>query len=967
MTAAQWQRVKDVTADALERKAADRGAFLAGACSDDPLVYREAQRLISEAADSSDSFLSDPPLPLRHLLQQHSLPGPYFSAGQMVAGRFEILQFLNRGGMGEVYSAMDLELREKVALKTIRPAIASSPSVIGRFKQEVRQARRIAHTNVCHVYDLFSHEPPSGKPVWFLTMELLEGITLAEQIAGAGPLTMDKALPLIRDMVNALSAAHDLGIVHRDFKPNNVMLVRAGPETERAVVTDFGLAQNVNSELKDTAGTPAYIAPEQAAGGVIDPAADQFSLGLVIAEILTGKPPKLDRSAPAEAKQQLESWLSSQRHVLNSRARATISRCLAFRPEKRFGHVRDVLSELDGSRDTIWKRRALAGALAALAVTAVLAIAALAGGDERVNNVLRLTPETDHSNSPSLSRDGKWVVYASNRAETGNSDIWIDSTRGGAARRLTTNPAADTDPSLSPDGRQVAFRSERENSGIYVVGADGSNERLLFPGGRSPIFSPDGRFIAFWIGDPDDSAPSGELYITSLAGGSPRRLAADFIDARYPAWSPDGRFLVFEGCRAEFGPFPACTDLWISHADGPGSVQTGAMPLLEADKIDLYPHQKVWRGDDILVSGKRGTGIDALWALTISRTTMRVVGKPRQLTLGEAREHEPSVAANGTIAFSRLSGALHTWRIALDASGEPARASKLTDAPIGECCPSASPDGRYLFFTRRIQTVKDLFRKDLTTGADSVLLMSPEEKSWPVPDVDGKKVAFESRHEQESSIELLVQDQPLRKLCVGCSHPTSWFGDHEIFHASPKGGIALLNVDTGVSRTVLSGTAGMTLGEADWNPDNEYLLFAASTNGATKQVFAVQFPESGGAAEGPWVPLTPQPQMAERPRWSNGGKMFFYLSNRDGYLCVWGQRFVPRATSLEKPFPVFHYHDYPRFSPNRADPASRGFSVADNSIFLNVGESIETVWVGMLGPPSITSFLRDRLIARVSR
>jgi Tol biopolymer transport system component len=601
-----------------------------------------------------------------------------------------------------------------------------------------------------------------------------------------------------------------------------------------------------------------------------------------------------------------------------------------------------------------------------LVLLGILAVAALANHEDQVSDLLRLTPETDYSSSPSLSSDGRWIVYSTNRAESGNEDIWIDSAKGQAARRLTTNPAADLDPAISPDGRLIAFRSERENGGIYLIDSDGSHEHLLIPGGRSPSFSPDGRSIAYWIGDPDDSAPSGELYVKSLADGATRRIAPGFVDARYPAWSPDGRFLLLNGCAAGSTSFPACQDLWVARTEGSALVQTGAIPLLETENIALNPLPSAWRGNAIFVSGRVGAGIDALWELTIGKD-MRVTGKPRQLTVGEAREHGPSVTANGTVAFSRISGALHTWRIAVDTSGGPARATKLTDAPIGDCCPAVSRDGRFLFFTRRIQIVKDLFRKDLSSGVDSVLVVSPEEKFWPVPDAVGEKVAFESRHESESSIHLVVGDKPPRKLCAGCSHPTSWLGEKAIFHTSQTGGISLLDTETGVSNTVLQGAAGVTLGEADWNPQNEYLLFTAGTGGTTRQVHAVRFRKSTGHAEGPWLLLTPDPQMAERPRWSTGGKTFFYLSNRDGYVCVWGQRFVPGTTQTEKPFPVYHYHDYPRFSPNRAVPVSRGFSVAGNSIFLNVGESIETVWVGSFGTPSLASLLRSRMLSEFYR
>jgi eukaryotic-like serine/threonine-protein kinase len=733
MTLAQWQRVKEVTADALELEAAHRGAFVAAACGDDEQVHREVLRLVSEAAKSSTDFLSDPPARLWRTLQQRDSVMPYFSPGQVVAGRFEILQFLNRGGMGEVYLAMDRELRERMALKTIRPAIASSMEVIDRFKQEVSHTRRVTHPNVCRVYDLFSHERSTGDPAWFLTMELLEGQTLGERIATSGPMPMKRALLLIRDMVAALSAAHDMGIVHRDFKPNNVMLVKSGPGTERAVVTDFGLAANVDSPFREIAGTPAFIAPEQAAGGAPGPAADQFSLGLVICEILTGKRPVLDRASPAEARRELESWLSRQ-PLLNSRARSTIARCLAFQPTGRFGNVRDVIDVIDGSKE---RRRARALAWMAAAATMVaVVVAGVASADwgDRLTDARRLTPETDYSSSPSLSRNGKWVAYSSNRGEAGNLDIWLDSASGGAARRLTTNPAQDTDPTIAPNGKSVAFRSERDGGGIYLADANGSAERSLVRGGRSPVFSPDGRFIAYWTGDADDSVPSGQLYITSPSGGLPRRLVSDFLVARYPAWSPDGQYLVFEGCRANTEFFPACNEFWIARTDGGAVVNTGTLAALQAKNVLLsqFSHQKAWRDGRIFFGARRST-IDALWEVTISSKDMRIIGTPRQVTPGETREYDPSLGASSIAALGRLSGALHVWRIALDPTGGPARATKLTDAPFGECCPAAASDGQSLFFTRRLNGVKDLFRKDLVSGAESLALTSPEEKSWPVP------------------------------------------------------------------------------------------------------------------------------------------------------------------------------------------------------------------------------------------
>ena len=962
MTAAQWQKVKEVTADAFELEPSRRPRFVADACRDDSSVCREVLRLIHEAGVAGEDFLADAPLTLHQVLRQHAPPDPSFPAGSLVAGRFEILQFLNRGGMGEVYAALDTELKERVALKTIRPAIASSTSVIERFKQEVRQTRRIAHRNVCRVYDLFSHSQPPADPVWFLTMELLEGVSLAELIA-AGPIPLGGALPLIRDMAAALSAAHAVGIVHRDFKPNNVMIVPSEGGAERAVVTDFGLALDIANDTPDTACTPAYVAPEQAAGAGPSPAADQYSLGLVIAEMLTGKRPGRDGTSAAAAKAELESWFAHQpRAALQPRARAALERCLALRPEDRFQNLADLVSTLDGSLSRRRTKRWAAAALAAATLAAVIAVAERAESPDRVTGATRLTPDTDWSAAPSFSRDGTRIAYASNRAEPGNIDIWLDTVRGGAPRRLTINPAEDTDPTIAPDGQSVVFHSERAGGGLYVISAAGGAERLLAPAGRSPAFSPDGRLVAYWTGDPDESAPSGQLYVTSLTG-PPRRIAADFAYARYPAWSPDGRFLVFEGCRNTTRPYPACTEFWIAPPDGSQIVDTGAMAALNAGGITLFPHQKTWFGNRIFFGGRRGA-IDALWEIELSPRIMRIAGKPRQVTLGEAREREPSLAATGAIAFGRLTGALHIWRISR-AAGADAVQTKITDDRAQDSCPAVSADGRWLFFTRKVRDVRDLFRRDLDSGAESMILASPADKLWPLPAAGGSTVAFESREADRFSIDLAGQSGSVRTLCAGCSHPTSWFaGERAIFYATSKGEIALLDASTGISRTVLSGPDGMVLADAVWSPANQHLLFTAGAAGNNRQVYSVAFPKSAASPRGPWLLLTPEPQAAERPQWGSDGKSFVYLSSRDRHLCLWGQDFTPGERTPRPSYVVMHYHDYPRFSPQRTSPVVRGLAVSGASIFLNIGEGTETIWTGQLRPPSLLSSLRELLLPK---
>jgi len=945
-----------VTADALELEPHAQPEFVAAACGDDADVYGEVLRLLAEAKCSRDDFLSSFSMRLPSLLAQPAEPKPCFSRGQIVAGRFRIERFISSGGMGEVYSAMDMELREIVALKTIRPAIANSTVAIERFKQEVSQSRRITHPNVCRVYDMFSHEEPSGESLWFLTMELLDGRTLGESLAADGPRRIDQAVPLIRDMVVALGAAHALGIVHRDFKPNNVMLVKKGTEPERAIVTDFGLALNVITEhvvsgAEAAAGTPAYMAPEQWAGKSVGVATDQFALGLVICEMLTGTRPELDGKSAGESRRQLRAWLKRQpRRAIDSRLRRVIVRCLQFDPEDRFRDVLEIPPVMDGSHLRSRVRRALVVACLAVPLVVTLFLG-VTEWTERVKDAVPLTSETGLSGAPSISKDGRWVAYQSDRAQPGNLDIWIQPTAGGQARRLTTDPAIDDDPTLSPDGRLVAFRSERKGGGIYIVPADGSGERLLVAGGRSPAFSPDGRWIAYWKGTRDDAAPSGELYKISPHGGPPIRLAGDFADARYPTWNSNGQSLLFEGCRSNTSALSTCTEWWIMRAEGGPAVDSGALKLLRSLQILVVtPPVKSWLGDEVLFSAAHGP-VTALWALPLPPALSHPTGAPRQITSGDVNERDPSVASTGTIAFGQITGALHIWRVPLQAGG-PAHDTRLTNEKGKDGGPSVSHDGRWLYFIRGSGGVTQLIVMDLTTGQESPLQFSDDAKFSLVASPTGDRVAVETRHLTDSAIWVVGREGRARKLCSGCSHPTSWFaGGDAILCVTSKGEIAKLNAVTGRSTVVLSPQPDSSLSGGDWSAAHEYLLFLAARHGESRRAFAVRLPQVAETPQGGWIPVSADDAEMELPHWSNDGRTIFFLSKRDGNNCLWGLKFDPAGRrAIGKPFPLMHYHD-PRVTPDRASPVARGLAVSQDSVFLNVGEVTDTVWVGRLTAP----------------
>ena len=370
MNSERWEQIKDIFDAALQRPASEREGFVSTACSGDSELRAEIFNLLAGDARAG-SFLET--LAIQGIASHVQTRSRYsLSPGDRICDRFEILRFLGEGGMGQVYEALDTELGQRVALKTIHPDIVSDPTALLRFKQEVQLTRRVTHPNICRTFDLERHtSPPDSNglrnEITFLTMELLEGETLSDLLRRKGPLETSEALPLAEQMAEALGAAHDAGVVHRDFKPSNVLLIPSGLAT-RVVVSDFGLARAVlppgnlsgaatKSSMTATGrvlGTMVYMAPEQLERGEATPATDIYALGLVLYEMVAGRRPFEDEIPFAEISKRLKQPPPPLRgHVdrLDPRWEATIFKCLEATPSARFLKAADVVHALQGSSD----------------------------------------------------------------------------------------------------------------------------------------------------------------------------------------------------------------------------------------------------------------------------------------------------------------------------------------------------------------------------------------------------------------------------------------------------------------------------------------------------------------------------------------------------------------------------------------------------------------------------------------
>jgi tetratricopeptide (TPR) repeat protein len=276
---------------------------------------------------------------------QPNVETPVLPPGTLLAGRYELISTLGVGGMGAVYKAFDRQLTRVVALKTILPELASSTMALKRFKQEVLHAQQVVHKNVVRIFDLGEDGPTK-----FITMDFIAGRDLKEVIKERGKFDPKEAVGIIREVCSALEAAHAAGVVHRDLKPQNIMMENDG----HVLVMDFGIAQSGQTKgstlTVGVVGTPDYMSPEQALSGEIDARSDIFSLGIIFYEMLTGK-------IPLQAASMLETMFKRTKEPavppaeidpsVPKSANDIIMKCLEIERDKRYSSFTEILADLE--------------------------------------------------------------------------------------------------------------------------------------------------------------------------------------------------------------------------------------------------------------------------------------------------------------------------------------------------------------------------------------------------------------------------------------------------------------------------------------------------------------------------------------------------------------------------------------------------------------------------------------------
>jgi Tol biopolymer transport system component len=659
--------------------------------------------------------------------------------------------------MATVYLAEDLRHHRQVAVKVLRPELAAT---LGpeRFLQEIETAARFQHPHILPVHD-------SGEVQGFLyyVMPYVEGESLRTRLARHGELPIHDAVKILLEVTDALAYAHQRGVVHRDIKPDNVML-----SGRHALVMDFGVAKAVSEatgrQSLTTAGvalgTPAYMAPEQAAAEPnIDHRVDLYAVGALGYELISGTPPFTGRTAQevlAAHMTQRPEPLSARRHACPPGLEAVIMKCLEKRPADRWQTAEELLARLEPlatpsggttptatrpadavsgpSRRFPWSRSLIAAA-AVLALAGVLTFALTRAPPEiRLGRRVQLTLDPGLEIDPALSPDGGLVAFAA--GPLGQTCLYVRQVDGGAPVAITPESGGFARvPRWSPEGRRLLFLSDR---GLEVIPALGGASKLVLPVQQGTwsdgTWSPEGRSIAYALGD--------SVYVQSLEGGAARRLAR-LPEAHSCAWSPDGHWIAcVSGNRwfvtnNEFGNIAASSVWLIPAASGT------AVRVTDDESLNMSPAWLPGRPSLLFVSNRDG-GRD------IFQVTLTRAGRPARdaarLTTGLNAAGVSLPADGRRLAYAAFTETSNIWTLPIPTSGIASvnQAEPVTSGTQVIERFDVSPDGRWLAFDSDRGGTQQIYRVPLAGGETEQLTAGSEPAFDPSVSPDGREIAYHS-------------------------------------------------------------------------------------------------------------------------------------------------------------------------------------------------------------------------------
>jgi len=849
------ERVEEVYYAAIVRAPGERAAFLDAACSGDDALRREVEALLAQEGAAS-RFLAAPAAEAAARLLSQNL-------GSSIVGRqlgpYRVTDLLGAGGMGEVYRARDTKLGRDVAIKVLPRVFTADPDRLARFE---REARILAALNHPHIATIHGVEELDG--VEALVLELVDGPTLAERIAH-GPLPIKEALGIMRQIADALEAAHEKGIIHRDLKPANVKLTPEG----RVKVLDFGLAKAVAGEgafpdlshaptltataLGDGAivGTPAYMSPEQARGQAVDKRTDIWAFGCVLYEMLAG------RAAFAGATiSDLIAAILEREPKWDALPQATprtighlVRKCLDKDPRRRLRDIGDARIELE---DSISAPAQDDPALEPTAITRRAALSALSGA-------------------------------AVGAAATGV--FAISRYRGAVPRDLTRFSIAMPEGevhlaslfnrvAISPDGTRVAFNT-RDPSGVANlhtrVRSDLESKRVKeVVNGIDPFFSPDGRWVGFALNG------GGGIRKVAVSGGAPVTISN--TENFGATWAADDTIYFVSAIPGGL--------MRITAAGGPPA-EAATIDFATGERLHKYPHA-LPGGKAILltVATKDSESFDDAQIAAFSVGT----GQRRVLVEGGTR---PRYSPSGHLVYARNSNLLAVPfdPERLEVSGQPVTVLEgvLMSRNTGVANFDISASGDLVYIPGKADGgTRTLFWVD-RSGTPERLALPPRSYLHPRISLDARKLAIEI---EGSNHDIYVYDFASGVLSNmttdGVSHWPVWSPDDTQigYRAGPMGRYQLWQMPADRSRAAVHVPAeGYSQNAESYSPDGRAIAYTVNTPGAPPQIAVVSL------QDGRQHPLNDTKYAQGSPKFSPDGRWLAYCSNESGKPQVYVQAF----------------------------------------------------------------------------
>ena len=870
---------------------------------------------------------------------------------EALSERYVLVRELGQGGMATVYLAEDLKHHRKVALKVLRPELAAT---IGpeRFFREIEVAARLQHPHILPLHD-------SGEAQGFLyyVMPFVDGENLRGRLTRHGELPIHDAVKLLTEVADAIAYAHAQGVVHRDIKPDNVLL-----SGRHALVTDFGVAKAVSEatgrQILTTAGialgTPAYMAPEQAtADPQLDHRVDIYALGVMGYELLAGRPPFTGVSSQevlaAHVTQQPQP-ISTHRPAVPAALATIIMKCLAKRPADRWQSADELLAQLEqqltpsggmtptqtrpasavaGSRSA-FRWGVIAAVVLALAIGGLLLARGPSSQAPTLGRRAALTRDPGLEMNPAVSPDGKLVAYS--RMLPAETRLVVQQLAGGEPVTVGRWPSAYAAlPAWSPDGARLLYTSPR---GLEVIPALGGVSRLLVTQSSDGslgwgAWAPHGSEIVYSSGD--------TLYIRDLKADTSRFLLKG-EQPHSPVWSPDGQWIAYVSGNPQYPTFAniAPSSIWVVRP-------TGGAPVRITDDRPLHS-SPVWLPDSrglLYVSDKDG-GRD-VYFVRLSRSG-GPSGAPARLTTG-LRPHTISLSSDGrALTYAVYTETSNIAAVALK-SGRSVSLREARPVTTGSQVIegfSISPDGRWLVFDSDRNGNQDIWRMPVDGSSPPELLSAgPEDEFQPAYSADGRFVAFHATRSGSIRDLYIVPSEGGQRLRIVVPTPnnlaprlspdgrsvlyTVW-GEGDVTQAAARRSAG----DSGWSQTTPLFTLSNS-GSALWSPNGSWIAYARDS-----QLIRA---DADGKNPKP-VATLPAGYFPFSPRWSGDSRLLYLPGIKaDGTYLVYvapaaGGRLREVAHSEEPTYQNFRFASY----------------VRDGTVYVSLVDRQSDIWMAEVVP-----------------